>query len=839
LAEQLGETETRIHALTNVGSIRFLLDIDRGRREVEESLAFALQAGYEDHAARAYAVLGCNSTELYQFSKADQLLLAGIGHCAEHDLEGMRLYLVGWRATSLMFQGQWSEAARLAELVLAHPRLSPPSRIVSLVALGRVQSRQGNPSASAALDEALDLAMATGEFQRIAPVRAARAEAAWLAGDIPRVLAEARTMYDEARACRHIWYAGQFAFWLWRAGEAPEIEGLFEPFALQISGQWKEAAARWRAMGCPYESASALADSDDEADLRYALAEFNRLGAIPAAARVSQRLRELTASTVHRRVRETATPFTPPQVRYVKSGDVNIAYQVVGDGPLDLVFVMGWVSNLEYFWKGPFARFLQRLASFSRLILFDKRGTGLSDRVTELPTIEQRMDDVRAVMEAAGSERAALFGVSEGAPMCAVFAATYPERTTALVIYGGFARRLWAPDYPWAPTPEERNRYLDTIEQDWGNDRDLDVRAPSAAGDEAFREWWGEYLRMSASPGAARALARMNSEIDIRHLLPAIRVPSLIVHRTGDLRLPVEGGRYLADHIPGARFVELPGFDHLPFAGDQDAILDEVELFLTGAHSVFPSDRVLATVVSIEVAGAADRAAGMGDRKWRATLETHERTIAEALVRFHGDRIKSTADGLLASFDGPGRAIRFAVAVADAARRFGLETRAGLHTGECEKTGESLSGIALRMASRIMFRAEPGQVLVSSTVKDLVAGSGIAFDDLGEHVFAELTGDWRLFRVQQHPPRADVAPAVVYREPGPAAAAANPLSRREREVALLIVRGLSNRQIADEFSISPATVERHVSNIFNKLGYHSRAQIAAWAVERGLSSGQQ
>jgi DNA-binding CsgD family transcriptional regulator/class 3 adenylate cyclase len=421
--------------------------------------------------------------------------------------------------------------------------------------------------------------------------------------------------------------------------------------------------------------------------------------------------------------------------------------------------------------------------------------------------------------------------------MCAVFAATYPERTTALVIYGGFARRLWAPDYPWAPTVEERNRYVDAIEQDWGNDRDLDVRAPSAAGDEEFRQWWGEYLRMSASPGAAKALARMNSEIDIRHLLPAIRVPSLIVHRTGDLRMPIEGARYMADHIPDAKLVELPGFDHLPFAGDQDAILDEVELFLTGSHPIPPIDRVLATVVSIEIAGAAGGAASMGDRKWRAILESHERAIAEALVSFRGERVKSTVEGLLASFDGPGRAIRFAGAVADAARSLGIETRAGLHTGECEKTGESLTGIALHIAGRIMLRAEPGQIVVSSTVKDLVAGSGIAFEEVGEHVFTDLPGEWQLFRVQRDPSPAGAAPPVQARASRPSPATSSPLSRREREIAALIVRGLSNRQIADELSISPATVERHVSNIFNKLGYHSRAQIAAWAVERDLTAG--
>jgi pimeloyl-ACP methyl ester carboxylesterase len=305
----------------------------------------------------------------------------------------------------------------------------------------------------------------------------------------------------------------------------------------------------------------------------------------------------------------------PPETRYTKSGNVNIAYQVIGDGPLDLVFVMGWVSHLDYFWEDPsLTRFLKRLASFSRLILFDKRGTGLSDRVAELPTLEQRMDDVRAVMDAVGSERAALLGISEGGPMCTLFAATYPERTSALVMIGSYSKRLRGPDYPWAPTPEENEGFLDQIEHGWGGPVGLAARAPSLAGDDWFTKWWSTYLRMSASPGAALALTRMNFEIDVRNVLPVIGVPTLIIHRTGDRAIPVEGSRYMAERIRGARYVELPGVDHLPFVGDQDAILDEVEEFLTGMRHAGDLDTVLATVLFTDIVGSTERAIEEGDR---------------------------------------------------------------------------------------------------------------------------------------------------------------------------------------------------------------------------------
>jgi pimeloyl-ACP methyl ester carboxylesterase len=439
-----------------------------------------------------------------------------------------------------------------------------------------------------------------------------------------------------------------------------------------------------------------------------------------------------------------------PETRYTKSGGVNIAYQVVGSGPLDLVYVMGWVSNLDYFWEEPsYARFLHRLASFSRLILFDKRGTGLSDRVhdSELPTLEQRMDDVRAVMDAAGSQRAALFGVSEGGPMCALFAATFPARTSALVMYGSYAKRVWAADYPWAPTPQTRQEFFDAIQQGWGGVVDLATLAPTMKDDGRFREWWAAYLRRSASPGAALALARMNTEIDIRHILPAIRVPTLIIHRVGDLDINVGGSRYMGQQIPVAKYVELPGDDHLPWVGDQNAILDEAEEFLTGVRRGPETDRVLATVLFVDIVGSTERAAAMGDRPWRDLLDDYYGAIRRELARFRGREIETAGDGVLATFDGPARAVRCAVEIGRAVRSLGLEIRSGLHTGEVEMMGDNVGGIAVHIGARVAAQAGAGEVLVSSTVKDLVAGSGIQFEDRGAHLLKGVPGEWRLFGV--------------------------------------------------------------------------------------------
>jgi pimeloyl-ACP methyl ester carboxylesterase/DNA-binding winged helix-turn-helix (wHTH) protein len=436
-----------------------------------------------------------------------------------------------------------------------------------------------------------------------------------------------------------------------------------------------------------------------------------------------------------------ATATTPPQgmpalsipeTHYARSGDVNIAYQVIGGGPIDLVFVMGWVSHLEYFWTEPsFARFLNRLASFSRLILIDKRGTGLSDRSPELPTLEQRMDDLRAVLDAVGSEQAALMGVSEGGPLCALFATTYPQKTRALVMVGTYAKRLWDPEYPWAPTREQREAFYEQIRHGWGGPIGLDERAPSVAGDPAFRAWWATYLRMGASPGAALALTKMNAEIDIRDILPLVRVPTLVLHRRDDRTLNVEEGRYVAGRIPGARFVELPGQDHLPFVGDQESILNETERFIIEAPMLSPFDRVLSTVVHARLTGPA-----------RAFLEH----AARESEWFRGRPLESAPDHFVAAFDGPARAIRCATALAAAGERFGVGVRIGLHTGECTVIGGVHSGAPVDLAAAIAERARPGEVLVSRTVRDIVADTGLPFEENGVlPVGGE--GEYRLFRV--------------------------------------------------------------------------------------------
>jgi pimeloyl-ACP methyl ester carboxylesterase len=432
-------------------------------------------------------------------------------------------------------------------------------------------------------------------------------------------------------------------------------------------------------------------------------------------------------------------PVAP--IRYARSGNVNIAYQVMGSGPIDLVFVMGWVSHLEYYWREPsFARFLRRLAGFSRLILFDKRGTGLSDPVTEMPTLEQRMDDVRAVLDAVGSERAALFGVSEGGPMCALFAATYPGRTEALVMVGTYARRVCAPDYPWAPTPEEREAFCHEIVEHWGGPVGIEERAPSVASDPAFRDWWATYLRMGASPAAAVALTRMNAAIDIRHILPTVRVPSLVMHRTGDHLLKLEEGRYVASLIPGARFVELPGQDHLPFVGDQTLMLDTIERFLSASRAPVESNRMLATILC---------AASRGDEKAALPVERLQGMVAAEAARFGGGAVEQTRQQVFAVFDGPARAIRCACAISGAARKASIPLSVGLHTGECDFATGAAKGLVADIGARISALGKTGDVLVSRTVVDLVAGSGLSFLDRGSHKLADGLHEWRVFAVRQ------------------------------------------------------------------------------------------
>ncbi len=437
-----------------------------------------------------------------------------------------------------------------------------------------------------------------------------------------------------------------------------------------------------------------------------------------------------------------------PETKYARSGDVSVAYQVVGDRGPTLVVVPGWISHVEYMWEeASFGPFLRRLASFARLILLDRRGMGLSDRVSDLPSIEERMDDVRAVMDAAGAERAALFGISEGGPMCITFAATYPTRTSALVLYGTLARLTVAPDYPIGSLPAAVEAFTERMFGGWGTGVSVRAFAPSRAGDEAFRRSWGRLERLSVSPAGMRALLRLNQATDVRHILPVVRVPTLVLHREGDRATPIAFGRYIAERIRGAKFVALPGPDHAPCVGDVDALVGEVEEFVTGVRHAPEADRVLATVMFTDIVDSTRRAAELGDRRWREVLDAHHVMVRQELARFRGREIDTAGDGFLTAFDGPARAIRCALAARDGARRLGLEIRAGLHTGECEVMGEKLGGIAVHVGARVVASAGPGEVLVSSTVRDLVAGSGIRFEDRGARALKGVPGEWTLYAV--------------------------------------------------------------------------------------------
>ena len=438
-----------------------------------------------------------------------------------------------------------------------------------------------------------------------------------------------------------------------------------------------------------------------------------------------------------------------PPTHYVKSDDVHIAYQVIGEGPFDLLFVPGFVSNIETYWQSPErSKFFRRLASFSRLILFDKRGTGMSDRSSQIFTLEQRMHDVQAILDAVGSKRAALFGISEGGPMSLLYTATYPDRTSALVLYGSYAKRSWAPDYPFGWNDEQWQAVLDDIEDHWGSPQSLSIamRAPSAAGDPDAAERIASYYRAAASPGAAAAIMKMNREIDVRNILPATRVPMLILHRTAERVLDVRHARYMAQHIPSAKLIELEGEDHQPWLGDSDAILNEIEKFLTGKQQVLEPDRVLATVLFTDIVASTERAAALGDRPWRELLEAFYAKVREVLKQYRGREINTTGDGFLAAFDGPARAIRCAGAICDALHPLKLEVRCGVHTGECELVGNDLAGIAVHTGARVAGHADPGEVLVSQTVRDLVAGSGLSFKDRGMHALKGVPNEWRLFR---------------------------------------------------------------------------------------------
>jgi len=438
-----------------------------------------------------------------------------------------------------------------------------------------------------------------------------------------------------------------------------------------------------------------------------------------------------------------------PATRYVKSDDVHIAYQVIGEGPRDLLFVPGFVSNVEAVWQSPArASFFHRLSTFARVIMFDKRGTGMSDRGSQVFTLEQRMHDVHAVLDQVGSQRATLFGISEGGPMSLLYAATYPERTSALVLYGTYARRSWAPDYTFGWTDAQWSAFLDDIERNWGTTDAISLQmwAPSVAGNKHVLEQIAAYFRASASPGAASAIMRMNRDIDVRHILPVTHVPTLVLHRTQERVIDVRHARYMAQQIPGAKLIELSGEDHIAWVGNRDAILDEVEEFVTGHRQAAQPDRVLATVLFVDIAGSTERAAAIGDAAWRVLLDAFYSKVRGVLGQYRGREINTAGDGFVATFDGPARAVRCACAIGDAVRSLDLKVRCGLHTGECEFVANDIVGIAVHIGARVAALASPGEVLVSQTVRDLVAGSGLTFEQRGTHVLKGVPDEWRLFR---------------------------------------------------------------------------------------------
>jgi len=507
--------------------------------------------------------------------------------------------------------------------------------------------------------------------------------------------------------------------------------------------------------------------------------------------------------------------------KYARSGDVNIAYQVVGSGSIDLVLVLGWVSHLAYVWELPaLARFLNRLASFSRLILFDKRGCGMSDRVHPLPTLEQRMDDVRAVLDAVGSQKAALLGISEGGVMSALFAATYPERTAGLIIDGSYPSALRRPDYPWGVTEDQLEQRFSRVKDVWGKVAGMDRYAPSQVEKPEVANWWTTFMQMSASPGDAEDLLRMNNFIDIRDALPAIRVPTLIIHARGDRVAPFEAGRYFAEHIPNANFLQLESDDHWPYFGDADQVIGEVQEFLTGVRSGPPPETMLATALCTDVAQAGAHAIWLGDKRWNQLVDRHHSVVRKALSRYSGREIEAGEQGVTAVFDGTARAIRCALEVRDQLLRLGLRVRAGLHAGECEIGDGRPRGVALHVASSVMKAAQPGEVLVSGTIKDLVVGSGVEFADRGVRSFAGVPGSWSLFAAGPEQPALHTKPGQSVRS--------GELSRRERDVAQLVAGGLSNREIAGRLYLSERTVDNHVHHILDKLGFDSRVQVATW-----------
>ena len=504
-----------------------------------------------------------------------------------------------------------------------------------------------------------------------------------------------------------------------------------------------------------------------------------------------------------------------PETRYARSGNVHIAYQIVGDGPFDIVFVQGFLSNLEVQWEDPgLTHLFNRLGAFARVIIFDKRGSGLSDRVSDMPDLQTRMDDVRAVMDAAGSTQAALIGGSEGGPMSILFAATYPQRTRALVLYGAYAHF-----YSWVLSPAQVEAFVASAEDNWGTGSSLASFAPNMVSNDRFRVWWARFERLGTSPAGAIALARMNALIDVRDVLPAVRVPTLILHRDKDPRVKLAASRYLAAHIAGSKFVEIPGADHPIWVGDTDRVVDEIEEFLTGVRPAPEPDRVLATVLSVDVGDATRRAAGR-PKPWLERMASF-REMAETLLRqWRGREIGQRANGTTAMFDGPVRALRCGRALRAAAEQLGMAPHGGVHTGEVEIVGAEVDGAAVDAATSLASVARAGEILVTTTVRDIVPGSGLRFSDAGDRLPATESSLPRLLILE-----ADTAPS----RPG-----ITPLSPREREIVAAVARGMTNAEIAGRFQLSEHTVKRHVANILMKLDLANRSAAAVYAVRHGM-----
>lgn len=513
-----------------------------------------------------------------------------------------------------------------------------------------------------------------------------------------------------------------------------------------------------------------------------------------------------------------------PLTRYAKSGDVHVAYQVIGSGPRDLVLSPGFISNLDLHWEeAGYSRLLRTLGSFARVIHFDKRGTGLSDRVGGIPTLEERMDDVRAVMDAAGSRSAAIFGASEGGAMAMLFAATYPQRTEALILYGSYAHFL-----TWVLTPDQLAGFIANAEATWGTGSSLKSFAPSLLNDPVFADWWARYERQGASPSAAIALARMNAEIDVRHILPLIRVPTLVLHRVGDPRVRVDAGRFLAQSIQGARYRELPGNVHPIWTGSTEDITDAVAEFLTGRPAEIHHDSVLATVLALGFEDTKSPGREFDLAASRRGLQVRD-AVASMIGRFHGHRL---GNAWLAAFDGPARAVRCAKAIRARLSELGIAVRAGLHAGELPVGPNGPAGLAALTASRIAGHAAPGDILVSGTVRDLVAGSGLMLRLRGTVTVGGVVGSLPLFVVDDTP--APNEPEVLAPRSMPASAPSSRLTAREVDVVRLLARGLTNSEIGASLGLSEHTVKRHVANVLVKLDLPSRAAVAAFVAREGL-----